>query len=202
MIRNIIFDMGNVLLRFDKDLFAAEAGVAEEDKELLRRVVFCSTDWVKLDWGTHDEPEAVERMCKKLPERLHAVVHQLVEHWDEPIRPIAGMPELVQELKEKGYKLYLLSNASHRQHDYWPRVPGSEYFEGTVISADLGVIKPDVAIYEALYKKFGLKPEECLFIDDSPYNIEGGMRTGMDGIVFFGDAPALREELKARGVLL
>lgn len=201
MIRNIVFDMGNVLLRFDRELFMEVCGVAEEDRELLRRKVFVSTDWVKLDWGTHDEPEAVERMCEGLPARLHPAVHRLVEHWDEPIRPIDGMPELVQELKDRGYTLYLLSNASHRQHDYWPRVPGQACFTGTVISADLGVIKPDAAIYEALYKKFSLKPEECLFIDDNPYNIEGGIRTGMDGIVFYGDTPALRAELKARHIL-
>lgn len=201
MIRNIIFDMGNVLLRFDRDEFLDAAGVAKEDREILLRRVFLSTDWVKLDWGTHDEGEAVERMCLGLPSRLHPTVHQLVERWDEPIRPMEGMEELVRELKDKGYTLYLLSNASHRQHAYWPRVPGQDCFEGTVISADLGVIKPDAAIYEALYKKFSLKPEECLFIDDSPYNIEGGMRTGMDGIVFYGDVPALRAELQARSIL-
>lgn len=201
MVKNIVFDMGNVLLRFDREEFLDAAGVAKEDREILLRRVFLSTDWVKLDWGTHDEEEAVERMCLGLPSRLHPAVHQLVEHWDEPIRPMEGMEELVRELKDKGYTLYLLSNASRRQHAYWPRVPGQDCFAGTVISADLGVIKPDAAIYEALYKKFSLKPEECLFIDDSPYNIEGGIRTGMDGIVFYGDVPALRAELKARSIL-
>lgn len=201
MIKNIVFDMGNVLLRFDREEFLDAAGVAREDREILLRRVFLSTDWVKLDWGTHDEEEAVERMCLGLPSRLHPAVRQLVERWDEPIRPMEGMEELVRELKDKGYTLYLLSNASRRQHAYWPRVPGQDCFAGTVISADLGVIKPDAAIYEALYKKFSLKPEECLFIDDSPYNIEGGIRTGMDGIVFYGDVPALRAELKARSIL-
>lgn len=201
MVKNIVFDMGNVLLRFDREEFLDAAGVAKEDREILLRRVFLSTDWVKLDWGTHDEAEAVERMCLGLPARLHPAVHQLVECWDEPIRPMAGMEALVRELKDKGYSLYLLSNASRRQHAYWPRVPGQDCFAGTVISADLGVIKPDAAIYEALYKKFSLKPEECLFIDDSPYNIEGGIRTGMDGIVFYGDVPALRAELKARSIL-
>lgn len=201
MVKNIVFDMGNVLLRFDREEFLDAAGVAKEDREILLRRVFLSTDWVKLDWGTHDEEEAVERMCLGLPSRLHPAVHQLVECWDEPIRPMEGMEELVRELKDKGYTLYLLSNASRRQHAYWPRVPGQDCFAGTLISADLGVIKPDAAIYEALYKKFSLKPEECLFIDDSPYNIEGGIRTGMDGIVFYGDVPALRAELKARSIL-
>lgn len=201
MIKNIVFDMGNVLLRFDREEFMDAAGVAKEDREILLQRVFLSTDWVKLDWGTHDEEEAVERMCLGLPSRLHPAVCQLVERWDEPIRPMAGMEELVRELKDKGYTLYLLSNASRRQHAYWPRVPGQDCFAGTVISADLGVIKPDAAIYEALYKKFSLKPEECLFIDDSPYNIEGGIRTGMDGIVFYGDVSALRAELKARNIL-
>lgn len=201
MVKNIVFDMGNVLLRFDREEFLDAAGVAKEDREILLRRVFLSTDWVKLDWGTHDEEEAVERMCLGLPARLHPAVRRLVERWDEPIRPMEGMEALVRELKDKGYTLYLLSNASRRQHAYWPRVPGQDCFAGTVISADLGIIKPDAAIYEALYKKFSLKPEECLFIDDSPYNIEGGIRTGMDGIVFYGDVPALRAELKARSIL-
>ena len=139
-------------------------------------------------------------MCSRLPERLHEQAHLLVDRWDRPILPVPGMAELVRELKEAGYGVYLLSNASYRQHEYWPRVPGSEYFDGTLISADVKLVKPCAEIYELLYSTFGLIPGECLFIDDSAPNIESAERTGMPGIVFHGDADELRGEMKAFGV--
>ena len=79
-------------------------------------------------------------------------------------------------------------------------VPGSEYFDGTLISADVKLVKPCAEIYELLYSTFGLIPGECLFIDDSAPNIEGAERTGMPGIVFHGDADELRSEMNAFGV--
>ena len=108
--------------------------------------------------------------------------------------------QLVRDLKKAGYGVYLLSNASCRQHEYWPRVPGSQYFDGTLISADVKQIKPCAEIYDTLYKTFRLVPRECLFIDDSAQNIEGAERTGMPGIVFHGDAEELRREMQAFGV--
>ena len=151
-------------------------------------------------WPQMTEEEAAASMCSRLPERLHEQAHLLVDRWDRPILPVPGMAELVRELKEAGYGVYLLSNASYRQHEYWPRVPGSEYFDGTLISADVKLIKPCAEIYELLYSTFDLTPSECLFIDDSAPNIEGAERTGMPGIVFHGDADELRGEMKAFGV--
>lgn len=110
------------------------------------------------------------------------------------------MEQLVSDLKKAGYGVYLLSNASYRQHEYWPRVPGSQYFDGTLISADVKVVKPCAEIYDLLYETFHLVPQECLFIDDSAQNIEGAERTGMPGIVFHGDAEELRREMQAFGV--
>jgi putative hydrolase of the HAD superfamily len=111
------------------------------------------------------------------------------------------MQEVLAELKSKGYKLYLLSNAAKRQHAYWPRVPGNEFFEGTVISADWRLVKPQPEIYHALLSRFGLQPQECLFVDDSAQNVEGANFVGMDGIVFHGDAEEFRTELKAHHIL-
>ena len=154
--------------------------------------VYLSLEWAKMDRGSMTEAEAAASMCSRLPERLHEQAHLLVDRWDRPILPVPGMAELVRELKEAGYGVYLLSNASYRQHEYWPRVPGSEYFDGTLISADVKLVKPCAEIYELLYSTFGLIPGECLFIDDSAPNIEGAERTGMPGIVFHGDADELR----------
>ena len=162
--------------------------------------VYLSLEWAKMDRGSMTEEEAAASMCSRLPERLHEQAHLLVDRWDRPILPVPGMAELVRELKEAGYGVYLLSNASYRQHEYWPRVPGSEYFDGTLISADVKLVKPCAEIYELLYSTFDLTPSECLFIDDSAANIEGAERTGMPGIVFHGDADELRGEMKAFGV--
>ena len=200
MIRNIIFDMGNVLLRFDRELFLDRIGAAGEARALLCREIFESDDWLGMDRGDHDEPEAAEKMCARLPEALHPWARQLVLHWDEPIVPIPGMAELAAELKAAGYGIWLLSNASRRQHDYWPRCPGNELFDGTLISADHRVIKPHREIYELCLSRFGLKAEECFFIDDSPANIQGANRCGIAGFVFRGDAQEARAALRAAGV--
>lgn len=200
MIKNIIFDMGNVLIKFDKKCFLEAVYVSPEDNALLEREVYVSVEWAMMDRGTLTEKEAAERMCARLPERLHEKVHQLVDEWDRPILPMSGMAELAGELKAKGYRLFLLSNASYRQHEYWPEIPGSEYFEDTLISADVKLVKPQPEIYLMALHKFNAKPEESVFIDDATNNVEGAIYCGMEGIVFHGDTDELRKKLNAIGV--
>lgn len=200
MIKNILFDMGNVLIRFDRKLFLDRLDVSEADKVTLLREVFANVEWAQLDWGSKTEETALESMRKRLPTRLHSAAEVLTLHWDEPLIPIAGMQELAEELKEKGYGIYLLSNASYRQHEYWPRVPGSRFFDGTLISADVHVVKPQPEIYQLCLEKFGLQAEECFFIDDVGANVQGAVNCGLSGAVFFGDVPRLRKELRAAGV--
>ena len=202
MIRNILFDMGNVLIRFDRDFFIARLGVTEEDKELLMQEVFHSVEWVQMDRGSIAEPEAVKRICKRLPPHLHDAARKLISMWDRPILPIEGMYELVQELKSAGYGIYLLSNASVRQHEYWPRIPAHVFFDGTIISADEGVMKPNADYYLRALNRFNLKADECFFVDDVPANVEGAAYCGIHGAVFHGDAALLRQQLKNAGVNL
>ena len=200
MIKNIIFDMGNVLIHFDRAMFLDAVGAEGEDRELLLREVYLSLEWAMMDRGTLTEEEAAKRMCSHVPERLHETVHALVDRWDRPILPVRGMAELTRELKENGYNLYLLSNASYRQHEYWPRIPGSEYFTDTLISADHKLIKPQPEIYLLALFKFGLKADECVFIDDATANVESAAYCGMSGIVFHNDASELRRKLREMGV--
>ena len=194
--------MGNVLLRFDRQLFLNRLDITEEEKQLLLRRVFLSCEWVRMDRGTLDEPEAEERMCADLPEHLHSAVHALVSEWDEPILPIEGMYELVEELKQKGYGIYLLSNASHRQHEYWQKVTVAPLFDGTFISADEGVMKPGCEYFLRALNRFGLKADECFFVDDMPANVEGAAFCGIPGAIFHGDAELLRSQLKEAGITL
>ena len=97
MIRNILFDMGNVLIHFDRKVFLDRLDITEEEKQLLMREVFLSVEWVQMDRGTLCEETAEPLMCQRLPEHLHSAVHCLASQWDEPMIPVAGMAELVEE---------------------------------------------------------------------------------------------------------
>ena len=201
MIKNIIFDMGGVLLRFEPEHFIARLGITGTDADLLRREVFRSADWVRMDRGTLTDVEGTECICRRLPEHLHPAAKELICRWEYPeILPMENMATLIQELKDAGYGIFLLSNAFSRQHEYWSRVPGSEYFDDTLISADVKMVKPQREIYELALRKFGVKAEECLFIDDLPSNIEMGENCGIRGVVFHGDAAILRADLRRAGV--
>ena len=200
MIKNIVFDMGQVLIRFDPQIFMERVGVPAEDRPLLRREVFQSVEWSRMDRGSLTDAQATEIIRGRVPERLWDAVDKLVAMWDRPILEIPGMYELVEELKSNGYNIYLLSNASLRQHEYWPRIPCSRFFDGTLISSDVKLVKPQPEIYLLLCMKFGLRAEECVFIDDNPANAEGAVRAGIPGVVFHGSAPLLRETLRAMGV--
>ena len=201
MIRHIVFDMGQVLVQFSAGLFSERLRLSAEDAELIRREVLTTVEWVRMDRGTISDDDALARMCARLPQRLHDTAAYLVRRWNDPIVPVPGMADVARDLKAAGYDLYLLSNAASRQHTYWHDIPGSEYFSGTFISADYHLLKPEDAIYQAFFKKFGLKPEECLFIDDSAPNIEASENAGMAGIVFHGDAARLRRQLAEQGIL-
>lgn len=200
MIKNIVFDMGNVIIRFDPELFMVRLGLAEEDRRLLKRELFVSLEWSRMDRGSLTDEETAEIVCRRVPERLHDAVRRLVGMWDRPILPVEGMYELVKELRGMGYGIYLLSNASFRQHDYWPRVPASKFFDGTLISADVKLVKPQPEIYRLLCDKFSLVPEECVFIDDSTSNAEGAYFCGINALVFHGDAHEMRLKLNELGV--
>ena len=80
MIKNILFDMGNVLIHFDRSVFLNRLDISEEDKQLLLREVFLSVEWVQMDRGILREETAEPLMCKRLPKHLHNAVHQLVSY--------------------------------------------------------------------------------------------------------------------------
>lgn len=200
MIRNIVFDMGNVLIRFDPERFMNRYSISEEEKILLRKDVFRSIEWVMLDRGTLDESTAEKMILPRLPEHLRSIARDLIEKWDDPLLPVDGMLELIQALKDHRYNVYLLSNAASRQHEYWKRAEASRWMDGTLISADVKLLKPDPQIYRMFLSKFGLKAEECVFIDDTPINVESAIHEDMAGIVFDMDIDSLMQNLRALGV--
>lgn len=197
MIQNYIFDMGNVLLVFDPDLFVQRLDLDQADRDLLLESVYRSKDWICLDEGSLTEDQVIARVQDRVPERLHQAVAYLVKAWDQPLIEIPGMSDLVKELKDQGHGIYLLSNTSQRSREYFPKTQAASCFDGGIISAEEGVIKPFPEIYHRLFDRYQLNPEECFFIDDSSANIEAGRKLGMEGFVFEGDLAPLRQAIQA-----
>ena len=202
MIKNIIFDMGQVLIRWKSDDILSHFVLTDEEKELMKREMFHSPEWIQMDRGVITEAELTAIVCARLPQSLHAPAEKIINSWYVwNLIPMPGMASIVRELKRKGYGIYLLSNAGTPLRNYFPNIPGSECFDVLMVSAEEKLLKPQHEIYERLYERFHLCPQECLFIDDSPANIEGAMLTGMQGIVFRGDIEDLCNRLTSLGIL-
>ena len=201
MIRNIVFDMGNVLIRFDPAEFIARAGITDPaDQKIVREELFASVEWAQMDMGVETEASFEPKVVARVPAHLREPVRELLHNWAFPRQMVPGMEELVQRLKDAGYGIYLLSNASVNQPVYWNQLPVSRLFDGTLVSAFVKTVKPRPEIYQMFTEKFSLRGEECLFIDDAPINVAGAIAAGWNGIVFYGDAKQLEEKMRKMGL--
>lgn len=200
MIKNIIFDMAFVLFTYEPLSFTKRFVPNDEDANLINDVVFCSPEWELTDRGKLSDEEYLNTVLARLPARLHETARYLFGHWHEQLKPDGNMEKLISKLKERGYKIYLLTNMSGRFHMFYKTIPAMKHFDGAVVSADEHCVKPEPEIYNVLFKKFGLKPEECFFIDDRPENIETGKKLGMRGFCYKQDIGKLTAALKAEGV--
>lgn len=203
MIRNIVFDMGNVLIRFDPDEFLDREDVTDpEDRRILREELFSSVEWAMMDLGLETEDTFEPKVIARVPEHLREKARHLLRNWAFPRTMIPGMEELVKRIKAAGYGVYLLSNASVGQPAYWNQLPVSRYFDGTLVSAFVKTVKPNPVIYRLFTEEFHLEEAECVFIDDAPINVAGAIACGWQGIVFRGDAARLERSLREMGVAI
>lgn len=200
MIKNIVFDMGGVLINFDAERYTARFVPDAADRALIRRELFRSVEWIQMDRGSITDGEAVASVCARLPAHLHQAVRDILDNWHRDIPPLDGIYDLVKELKGKGYGIYLLSNTCTRFHSFRENIPALKFFDGEFISADCHLVKPEPGIYRLFLEEFGLDGSECVFIDDVPLNVEGAVRCGIHGVVYHGDPALLRDRLRALGV--
>ena len=200
MIRNVIFDFGNVLARFEPREMVAQFEPNPHNAELLTETVFDRLYWNDADAGTITDDETKAAFCARLPQELHAVARNIYDAWPTLLPPVDGMTALVKELKENGYSLYLLSNISTKFAAEYRDIPWLcelfSLFDGLVFSAPIGLVKPHREIYKHLLNTYSLNADECVFIDDSQKNIDGCEAVGIHGILFDGDARRLREQLQ------
>ena len=183
MIRNIVFDIGNVLIGFDAmdylvSLFGREKAIR------IAEAVFGSGYWQELDIARLSEEEILELFYSGAPD-LRAEIKESFDRIGECVTRLDWPVPLVDSLKERGYRVYFLSNMSeHVKASNTAAFDFVSHMDGGIWSCDVHEIKPDAGIYGKLFEKYGLIPEECLFIDDHKENIDVAKKLGMKGIVY------------------
>ena len=200
MIKNIVFDMGNVLVAYDGRKVCKHYIKDKKDRKRVFTAVFQSPEWVYLDMGMIPEEQAVDQMCARLPKRLHEAARLCMRDWHlYNMKPIKAMIPVIQDLKARGFKLYICSNASLRlPMCYQELLPEVDSFDGILFSAEEKLLKPQKEIYERLFEKFNIKPEESYFIDDLQLNIDGAAACGMKGYCFaYGNVEKLQKALES-----
>ena len=203
MIKNIVFDFGNVILEWNEDKVVSNYSNNKEEKELFKKVIFNSENWIKLDDGTLDYKQATELFKENLPTNLSDKVEEIMSTWYKimPINP--EISNLIKKLKEDNYKIYALSNTNVLVYEYIKNSEIGKYFDGFLISAIEKMMKPNAEIYYRLFEKFELVPEECFFIDDSEKNILASRKCGMERHIFdINNFEELTNDLKKRNILV
>lgn len=186
MIKNIIFDLGNVLISFRPSEYFDKKKYPENIKSVILTEIFGSKEWRMLDNGDITLGEAIEGISKKSSLRKEEISH-IFNLRTDLIFPIDSNAKVLPELKKRGFKLYYLSNFPI---DIFDEVKTGyyffKYFEGGLISAEARSSKPEKRIYEIMIEKFSLIPEECLFIDDLEANVRAAEASGMNGLFTSG----------------
>lgn len=208
MYKNIIFDMGNVLIMFYPEKTLQKYLSNKHEVDLILDVFYNSTEYRQVDRGVLTYEEVISALADKLPKHLIELLMFLyVENcFGKTQMPVfSQMYELIIDLKANGYKVYLLSNAGVDFYDYAPDIPAISLMDGKIISSDYKLLKPEPEIYSMLFEKYDLNASECIFIDDVWENIDGAKQCGMDGICFnssLEEVSVLREKLMAHGIAI
>lgn len=184
MIKNIIFDIGNVLISFQPMNYLSSKFNDETTKKTLYNTIFRSKEWLLLDRGTVTEAEAIEIFCTRQPS-LEKEIRYVMENWDEMHIPMKDSIELLNYLKDLGYHIFFLSNYHKKAFKViFKKFDFIREVDGQVISSDVKLLKPEVQIFDVLLNKYDLKPQECVFVDDSLENIKTADKLGIHGIYF------------------
>ncbi len=184
MIRNIVFDIGNVLAGFIWEEFYHSFGYTEEIFEKLANATVKNPFWNEMDRGKLSDDELLEGFIKNDPSVELEIREVLKDVRGMILRYDYAIP-WITELKEKGYRVYVISNFAHKAHmDCMEALDFLNEIDGGILSYQVKLIKPAPEIYKLLCSKYDLKAEECVFIDDLPKNVEAAKAVGMQGIVF------------------
>ena len=197
VIKNVVFDIGKVLMSFDWEDFLKDMGYSGEKLEKIAEATFLSDVWQERDRGVLSEEEYVEQ-CVALAPEYEEDIREVMRRTPDSVKLYPYAKTWVEYLKKKGYRLFIISNFSkHMTESNVKNMPFRKFMDGEVFSYEVHELKPDPVIFQLLLDKYFLNAEECVMIDDRPENCEGARSVGMHAIEFksFKQAAAELEKL-------
>ena len=201
MIKTVIFDIGNVLVHFGWREVFQEFGLEGEELERFADATVRHQAWVDLDEGIITTEEAKEAYAKEVPE-YREYIDRIYQGMDKMLVQYDYAIPWIKELKERGYRIYILSNWSKPAYDACQNTALSflPLADGVVFSYKELLVKPDKKIYELICSRYGINPAEAVFLDDSEPNITSAREFGLHGILFksYEQAKGELEELLAK----
>ena len=193
MIRNVVFDLGRVMVEFDPVTYLRSFGYPEELVQKLHEIVF------GYDWYLHDRGDyaAIDDLRKALVEKHPAYAAELTAvlrgDWVKIHYLKTDTADYMAELKRRGYRIYILSNLSVESYEFIRKYDFFRLIDGGVFSYQERSCKPEEKIYRVLLDRYGLIPDETVFLDDNADNIAEANRLGIRGILFTDLAAAKAE---------
>lgn len=195
MIKNVILDMGNVLLTFNPQIPLDAFCETDEEKQIIRRELFQSPYWLEADAGHIKDAELFDLVRQNVAPEHHDALKKCCDHWEICMQPLEGAREFCQSIKAAGLGVYVLSNASDKFYTYFENFLPLTFFDGVTVSSDIKMMKPDHEIFQYVMDKYALEKAECLFVDDSLGNVESARAFGMYAHHFCNDFDAVRKYL-------
>ena len=183
MVKNVIFDIGRVLLHYDFDSIGRSFSDEPSDWDFLNKEVVKSPEWTGaslIDYGYLTVEEAIAQIQDRTHHKNDELVSNFLLHCHED-RPVAtSIIKRIKQLKDRGYKIYLLSNTGEKMTQHFREACDVfELVDGYILSYEVHQVKPNPSIYKSLLEKYQLNPQESVFIDDNAENIKTALDLGL-----------------------
>lgn len=203
MIKNLVFDFGNVLIEWNPAKILA-AFVKEEDRKRIKAAIFDSGLWAQTDTGQLTLEAAIQAAQTLLDSSYSAIVEAIFTHWYETVDVYHQLQEKIFEWAQLGYGIYILSTTSEIFYavENAGLLPMTKVLTGKILSYEVGCAKPDKSIYQKLLTQYALHANQCVFIDDLQINLDAAKSLGFETILATSEQQniiAIEELLKKKG---
>lgn len=205
MVKNIIFDLGNVIINYDQQAIIDRFAKTDDEKEYLMENNFKAPEWKKIDLGEIDNNEAIRIINERHNNKYIKLTEKFWNNWYKEQKVNEDIVRIAKILKDKGYNIYVLSNMANATYNHFKDIDFFKLCNGIIISAQEHIKKPDERIFKILLERYNLKAEECLFIDDDDTNksYETANKLGILGRkVIPNDCNDIKKELEEFGVVI
>ena len=194
MIKNLVFDLGNVLIEWNSEKILTYFEPEKERRQVLRQAIFESGVWHQTDKGELSLKEACEEVLTQLDASYHSAVKNIFYHWYEVVYVYSGLQERIRLWSDQGYRIYILSTTCEIFYHIEKAglLPIYPLLSGYILSSEVGVVKPEAEIYQKVLKTYNLNPVESVFIDDIQANLDTAAELGFETILSTSETENIR----------